>query len=84
MTGFKILQMKQLGKHCVARIEDPDSINGEEILVFAYTDIDVLEKKEVIELHFLNRYSPFARFVPTKEGWDMAIAMAVLMGKYLK
>lgn len=56
----------------------PDCINyeGKKILVFKGVHISVLKKQKVIDPHFsenTNFYSPVARFVPTENGWKMAI-----------
>jgi hypothetical protein len=85
-SNYKIVQAKQVGNYLVLKIKYPNCTNheGNKILVFKdLTPIDLLNQK-LIDPHFFEERgfkSPIARFVPTKEGWDMALAFSSMMNK---
>ena len=83
-NNYKVIQAEQIGTHLVLKINYPDCTNfeGNKILVFRdMTAIDLLNQK-LIDPHFFNhtKYkSPIARFVPTNEGWSMAVSFAKML-----
>ena len=78
--NYKVIKLYASGGHVVAKISYPDCTNyeGVKILVFR-TDVAKLLSQKQIDPHFHedDRYlSPVARFVPTEEGWAMAVSLA--------
>jgi hypothetical protein len=66
------------GKSCVLMISYPNCENfeGNKICVFRHS-LKYMEKQKLIDPHFSSEgLSPFARFEPTEEGWNMAIELA--------
>lgn len=83
-TNYKVVQAKEVGKHLVLKIKYPDCTNyeGEKILVFKDLQLIDLINQKVIDPHFFEDKklkSPIARFVPTDEGWKMAVKFAEIM-----
>jgi len=78
--NYKIVSAKEVGRFLILKINYPDCNNyeGNKILVFrGVTLIDVVNQR-VIDPHFFadaKLVSPIARFVPTDEGWDMAVRL---------
>ena len=77
---YTILNYHQNGKWLVLLVNYPDCTNyeGNKILLYKGVYIDDLMGQGSIDPHFSNnvqKYSPIARFVPTMEGWDMAISL---------
>lgn len=77
---YRVTRVEKVGIYVIMGITYPNCTNyeGRKILVFAdYPNLfrDLLTHG--IDPHFYNRpWSPVARFVPTEEGWDMAISFA--------
>ncbi len=88
-TNYKVVKAEQVGTFLVLKINYPDCTNyeGNKILVFrGLTPIDLLNQR-VIDPHFFEDKkvaSPIARFVPTDEGWKMAVNFADMMLKHSK
>ncbi len=80
---FEVLEAEQVGRHVVAKIRYPDCINfeGEKICLYLATTMDALARAKRLDPHFtdevkLGSLSPFARFKPTKDGWNIAVKVA--------
>lgn len=77
-NNFKIIKNKTIGKFLIILIKYPDCINfeGEKILIYKNWTIKKLKARNNLDPHFSNNEiepSPIARFIPTNEGWEMAI-----------
>lgn len=71
--NFNIIESKKINNYTVLRVHYPGCTNyeGSKILVFRDTkDHDFLLE---LDPHFFRHSKLIARFVPTAEGWDMAI-----------
>lgn len=78
--NYVIKDFQQVGKYLVVLIHYPDCTNfeGKKILVFKNITIKKLRCQGIIDPHFFPDHkicSPIARFVPTPDGWQMAIRM---------
>jgi hypothetical protein len=76
---FTILKTQQIGKSVVAKVSYPDCTNfeGKKILLYKSTTEDSLRSRKTLDPHFSpNSGGPVARFIPTKKGWKLAVAMA--------
>lgn len=77
--NHKIVNYLYEGRYLIVLINYPDCTNfeGNKILLFKDTYIEDLQKqKGGIDPHFSNNtdiHAPIARFIPTLEGWEMAI-----------
>ena len=74
--NFNLGNLAQIGKYLIVWITYPDCTNyeGRKILVFRCS-IARLKRQDIIDPHFSEnpeKLSPIARFVPTREGWQMA------------
>ncbi len=81
-TNFKILSLKQVGKYVVAEIQYPGCTNfeGEKICIFKNTTIDRVKSFTKIDPHFAeDGLTPIARFIPTEEGYDMAVRFCEIL-----
>jgi hypothetical protein len=81
-ANYEIQEAIQVGAFLVIKIKYPDCNNfeGQKILVYKdKTALDLLKQKFIDPHFFENKKvaSPVARFVPTKEGWEMAIRFAM-------
>jgi hypothetical protein len=76
---FQILELEQVGKHCVAKVKYSNCTNyeGRKILVFLNCKISLIKKLTYLDPHFTNEIGihPFARFAPTIKGWRAAIKL---------
>lgn len=78
-TNFKIIVVAQIGRNLVAKIKYPDCTNYEGQKICVYKSVSATEfcNLNTVDPHFTEgRYSPFARFKPTKEGWAAALKLA--------
>ena len=78
--NFNIINSIEEGGYLIILIHYPDCTNyeGRKILVYKGIDKARLVLQRSIDPHFSEnkeKYSPIARFVPTIEGWEMAIAL---------
>ncbi len=87
-TNFLIerIEYKGMGNFIVVQVKYPNCTNyeGRKILVFHWMTIEQLVNLDVLDPHFSSKkpeLSPVARFVPSDEGWDMAIAFARMKSK---
>jgi hypothetical protein len=76
-NNYTITDIHETAKGCVMLIIYPDCDNyeGRKILLFNKSSNEV-KAQGVIDPHFSNNekyISPIARFVPNKDGWEMAI-----------
>lgn len=77
-VNYRIVRYLQLNNFLIVKIRYPDCTNyeGDKILVYKNTSIKRLERQGSIDPHFSdnpNMISPVARFVPTVDGWNMAV-----------
>lgn len=80
--NFKVIKWKSVGKNLVIKLHYPDCTNfeGMKVCLFQNTDILWFQGKTECDPHFYNSTSsPFARFKPTKEGWETAIKVANIL-----
>lgn len=78
-NNFKIIKSEQVGNNVVVVINYPNCTNceGNKICVFKDTDISEIASLPSIDPHFtIGKFSPFARFKPSQEGWVAAIIAA--------
>lgn len=81
-TNFQILKVKQINNNVVAKIKYPSCTTFEGIKICLYVDYTCKELKELsnIDPHFSPiSKSPFARFIPTIDGWKMALLLAKII-----
>jgi hypothetical protein len=82
--NWEILKYIESGKHLLVKIKYPDCTNyeGKKILLYRNTTLNQLKKQGSIDPHFSNnKYfkSPFARFEPTEEGWNLGLDVLFMM-----
>lgn len=85
-SNYIVLKEEIIGHFMVLRIKYPDCENyeGQKILVFKNVDMTQLIWQGSVDPHFSDnpmRHSPIARFVPTEDGWLMAVAFCCMMTK---
>lgn len=80
--NYRFVKVKEIddGKFLVLLLHYPDCTNyeGNKILLFKDTTLIELINQRFIDPHFFTDQqlkSPIARFVPTDEGWRMAISL---------
>ena len=81
---FTILREQTLGKWLVVLAEYDDATNyeGRKIMVYRGVSLAALRQWRSIDPHFSHEapeLSPIARFVPSDEGWRMAVAFVEMM-----
>lgn len=84
--NYLINDVLELHGYLIVKLTYPNCTNyeGKKILVFKDTTAIDLLKQKLIDPHFFNDKkfrSPIARFVPTDEGWSMAIIFVEGMKK---
>ncbi len=79
-SKYITLNVKVIGKYLIVKVQYEEATNyeGVKILLFKGVTMAELLKKNggVIDPHFSDNkeyISPIARFVPTEEGWRMAV-----------
>lgn len=75
---FDIQKFEAIGNYLVVKVNYPDCTNyeGNKIIVFRDVTPRQLFSSSTLDPHFFNGtgvQSPIARFVPTDEGWNMAV-----------
>lgn len=76
MSGYRIGGRIQVGACTVMQVQFPHCTNFEGVKILVYKG----EVPAVIDPHFCDDHiSPIARFVPTEEGWKMAVAFAEIV-----
>jgi hypothetical protein len=82
---FKLGEVRAVGDWLVVGVRYPDTANfeGHKILVFKGVALETLESLEFLDPHFCEsaHISPVARFRPTVDGWEAAVAFARLMAE---
>ena len=78
---FNVHATLQVGRHTVAKVTYPDCTNyeGEKILLYLCTTSVQILSMDILDPHFDDNeeiLSPFARFEPTDDGWDIAVKVA--------
>lgn len=81
------VEHKDMGSHIVVQVKYPNCKNyeGQKILVFR--TLGQLTNLEILDPHFSSEkpeLSPIARFVPTEEGWEMAVEFALLQERAVR
>lgn len=80
---FKIVRSFALGEWLAAEIVWPDASNFEGRKVALYrSSLAQLQAAAILDPHFSETPGPLvpiARFVPTEEGWDMALSLMELL-----
>lgn len=76
-TNYTIRSSKTIGRFLLVLVYYPNCTNysGEKILVYENVSLEQLKAQKHIDPHFLEDsryYSPIARFVPNKHGWNLA------------
>lgn len=78
-SNFKILTSVQMGQNSAIRINYPNCTNyeGNKIIVYKKTSVKDLRFASEIDPHFIEcgKFKPFARFEPTRDGWDEAMKL---------
>jgi hypothetical protein len=92
--NFRILRNftdgDETGCVLVVEVEYPDAttFEGRKIMVYQGISLEFLEVQGVkfgLDPHFAQNEqlaSPVARFIPTEEGWNMAVGFAVLLSRF--
>ncbi len=86
-NNYQLIKAEEYNGYLVVIIKYPDCTNyeGQKILVFKGITLLQLVNQKLIDPHFFpgdKKYtSPIARFVPTEEGWNMAVALVKTLGK---
>lgn len=87
-NNYKIIKAHENKGYLVLKINYPDCNNyeGNKILVFENTTLIELINQKIIDPHFFqdksNKYiSPIARFIPTENGWAMALSFVETLTK---
>jgi hypothetical protein len=86
--NFHIRRTSYIGVYLVIEIHYPDCTNYEGNKILVYEDVSFCKlfiwNRYQIDPHFCddpNYISPIARFVPTDEGWKMALRFAEMMAQ---
>ena len=86
-NNYRLLRAQEFPGYLLVLIQYPDCKNyeGKKILLFeGLTLVDLVNQKQ-IDPHFFPKqgeiHSPIARFVPTDEGWDMAMLLVVSLNE---
>ena len=80
---FKILRYFEARHATAVEVHYPDATNyeGKKVMVYRFAK-SVIDHQKNLDPHFCNNGShltPFARFEPTKYGWDAACALATVL-----
>ena len=81
INDFEHIKELAVGDYMILKVRFRGLTNygGKKILMYKRSDRQKTNGRE-LDPHFLeNRPSPIARFVPTGEGWDMAVKLAHLL-----
>lgn len=79
-TRYDILRSEQVGRFLVVMLRYHGCTNYEGVKLSVYADctLERLRAQKSIDPHFAENkqyHSPICRFVPTAEGWEMAVRM---------
>lgn len=80
-TRYEILRHRQIGSYLVISLRYLDCTNYEGLKTLLYADCTLaeLQQQQAIDPHFSPNpqyHSPIARFIPTADGWAMAVGLA--------
>ena len=83
-SNYLLVKAEELPGYLIVMIKYPDCTNyeGAKILVFRGVTLVQLVNQKLIDPHFFinpDFESPIARFVPTVEGWEMALKFVSAM-----
>jgi hypothetical protein len=75
---FIVEETLQVGRFLIAQVQYPDATNfeGRKIMVFRDVDAVALLEQTALDPHFFDspeHLAPIARFIPTLEGFNMAM-----------
>jgi hypothetical protein len=76
---FEIISIIQVKRHVVVKIKYPNCTNyeGMKVLLYLNCDVDDIKNLSEIDPHFSKSgLSPFARFIPTYDGYFAAVKLA--------
>lgn len=85
-NNYQLVRAEEHAGYLIVMIKYPDCTNyeGNKILIFRDLTLIQLVNQRLIDPHFFpddkKHKSPVARFVPTEEGWNMAVMLAKMMG----
>jgi len=76
--NYQIVRSLKINDFLILKVNYPDCTTweGNKILVYKGLDLKTLEQQKSLDPHFSNnskKHSPVARFIPTDEGWNMAV-----------
>lgn len=79
-TNYKFMQVEERKGYLLVWMNYPDCTNyeGNKILLYEGITFVALVNQREIDPHFFVKKgmaSPIARFIPTKQGWDMGIKL---------
>lgn len=83
-SNYEIIDYKEFDNFLAIRIRYLDCTNyeGQKILVYQGIKVIDLWNQKTIDPHFSENqeyHSPIARFLPTNEGWQMALKFIIVM-----
>jgi len=83
-SRYDILRSEQVGKFLVVMLRYHGCTNYEGVKVMVYADCTLKQlcAQKRIDPHFAESkkfHSPIARFVPTEDGWEMAVNLCRIM-----
>lgn len=84
LENYTIVRHQQFGSNLVVKIKYKDVPNyeGNKIMVYKGCTLKDLKEQKLIDPHFSDseeKFSPFARFEPTVEGWKIATIVAQII-----
>lgn len=85
--NYQLIKAHEDGEWLVVKMKYPDCTNfeGDKVLIFKNLTLLQLVNQKFIDPHFFpddsKHKSPVARFVPTDEGWEMALLFVTTMSK---
>ena len=80
---FIINEAINVEEFCIAKVTYPNCTNfeGEKILLFKNMTVEELTSQLEIDPHFSGDSKLIARFIPTLEGWNMALQLCMASAK---
>src|ERR1700677_5117664 len=83
-TNYTIEKIESIGTYLILMVQYPDCKNfeGKKILIYKDTPPTFFIKQKSIDPHFSDNkkfHSPIARFIPTRNGWKMALLFVKMM-----
>lgn len=80
-ANYRVVEHHEVGDFVILKVKYPDCTNfeGEKILVFKGIERFALTSRGFLDPHFCKKSKLVARFVPTKQGCDMALRLCRMM-----